>query len=472
MRCHVPGKWDATARVPPVCKANATPTSLDSIEAMARRKRNDHWLNTKFWKLTFGEWIGLILALGAIISLLCILLIRRHTLEYHLEHTFAVTDPEFFGSALAMADPVPIEGNAIEVLQNGDEYFPAMLDAIRAAKKTVNFEAYILYSDEIGRTFCDALAERARAGVEVRVLLDGVGSGWSLNNSDVRMMKRADCKFAYYHPTHSWRVDRTNRRSHRRVLVVDGRIGFTGGVGFAKRWGGHAQDKEHWRDAHLRVRGPLVAKLQSAFQEHWAKTSGEELSGADQFPGLRAAGNFKAQIVSSHSFSIAPVPLVQAVAFAAATKHIWITNAYCTPTSDQVELLTKAAKRGVDVRILVPGQNNDQPLTKSAGRGAYGKLLEGGVKIFEYEPTMIHIKSIVTDTQFSMIGSSNLDARSAEINEELDVVVYDRDFGRQMEEMFSRDLSQSREYTLEQFRRRSLWERTVEWLAYPFRSQL
>jgi cardiolipin synthase len=434
--------------------------------------RKNHWLNTRWWMLTVAEWTGLLLALCGIISLFCILFIRRHTLEYHLEHTFAVKDAEFFGSALAMADPLPVEGNAIEVLQNGDEFFPAMLEAIRNAKRTVNFEAYILYSDEIGRAFCQVLAERARAGVEVRVLLDGVGSSWSLDNSDVREMKHAGCKFAYYHPTHSWRVDRTNRRTHRRILVTDGRTGFTGGICFAKRWGGHAQDKQHWRDVQLRVQGPLVANLQSAFQQHWAKTSGEELIGADQFPGLAAAGNIKAQIVSSHSFSIAPVPLVQAVAFAAATKRIWITNAYCTPTSDQVELLGKAAKRGVDVRILVPGENNDQPLTKSAGRGAYGKLLEGGVRIFEYEPTMIHIKSIVIDTLFSMIGSSNLDARSAEINEELDVAVYDRDFSRQMEETFTNDLSHSREYTLEQFRHRSLWERTVEWLAYPFRSQL
>ena len=306
----------------------------------------------------------------------------------------------------------------------------------------------------------------------MRVLLDGVGSSWSLNNSDVHAMQQAGCKFAYYHPTHSWRVDRTNRRSHRRLLVTDGRFAFTGGVGFAKQWAGHAQDKEHWRDVQLKVQGPLVANLQSAFQQHWAKTSAEELSGAGQFPGLAAAGNMKAQVVSSHSFSIAPVPLVQAVAFAAAAKRIWITNAYCTPTPNQVELLAKAAQRGVDVRILVPGENNDQPLTKSAGRGAYGKLLEGGVRIFEYEPTMIHIKSIVVDSLFSIIGSSNLDARSAEINEELDVVVYDRDFGRQMEETFSNDLKRTREYTLEQFRQRSLWERTVEWLAYPFRSQL
>src|SRR5947208_10677197 len=182
---------------------------------MTRRKRNDHWLNTQLWKLPIDEWIGLILSLGAIVSLLCIFLIRRHTLEYHLEHTFAISDPEFFGSALALSDPVPIESNAIEVLQNGDEYFPAMLEAIRAAKKTVNFEAYIVYSDEVGRAFCEALSERARGGLEVRVLVDGMGWGCSLNNSDVRLMQRAGCKLTYYHPTRSWRVDRTNRRSHR-----------------------------------------------------------------------------------------------------------------------------------------------------------------------------------------------------------------------------------------------------------------
>src|SRR3954470_17518459 len=232
---------------------------------MARRNKDDHWLNSRWWKFAIGEWIALILALCAVVSLLCILLIRRHTLEYYLEHTFAVADPEFFGSALALADPVPIEGNAIEVLENGDAYFPAMLHAIRAAKSTVNFEAYIVHSDEIGRAFCEASSARARAGVEVRVLLDGVGSGWSLNNSDVRMMEQAGCKFAYYHPTRSWRVDRTNRRSHRRILVVDGKIGFTGAIGFAQEWSGHAQDPKHWRDVQVRVDGPLVAKLQSAF---------------------------------------------------------------------------------------------------------------------------------------------------------------------------------------------------------------
>jgi cardiolipin synthase len=347
-----------------------------------------------------------------------------------------------------------------------------MLDAIRSAKKSINFEAFIFYSDSIGWQFRDALCQRASEGIEVRILLDGIGSGWRLNNSDVGMMKKCGCKFSYYHPTHSWRIDRTNRRTHRRVLVVDGRIGFTGGVGFADKWSGNAQDPKHWRDVHVRVEGPLVAELQAAFQEHWVKAFEEVLTGAAQFPRLTEAGDLKAQAVSSRSFSMAPVPLIQAVAFTAATKRIWITNSYCTPTPDQVQQLVDAAHRGVDVRLLLPGPNNDQPLTKSAGRTAYGDLLAGGVKIFEYQPTMIHIKSMVADGLFSMIGSSNLDARSSSINEELDLVIYDDKFGRQMESMFEKDLTQSRQYTLEDFKKRSLTERFTEWLSIPFRSQL
>jgi cardiolipin synthase len=343
---------------------------------------------------------------------------------------------------------------------------------MRAARKSINFEAYIFFSDETGRQFRDVLCQRASEGIEVRVLLDGIGSGWRLNNSDVKMMKKCGCKFAYYHPTHSWRVDRTNRRSHRRILVVDGKIGFTGGVGFADKWSGNAQDPKHWRDVQARIEGPLVAEMQASFQEHWVKTYEEALTGSAQFPTLTGAGDLKAQIVASRSFSMAAVPLAQAVAFTAAKSRIWITNSYCTPTPDQVEQLVKAVQRGVDVRMLLPGPNNDQPLTKSAGRTAYGKLLAGGVKMFEYQPTMIHIKSMVIDGLFSMFGSSNLDARSSAINEELDVVVYDSGFGQQMESMFEQDLKQAKEYTLEDFKKRSLWERVTEWLAVPFRSQL
>ncbi|HEX8281417.1 MAG TPA: phospholipase D-like domain-containing protein, partial [Chthoniobacterales bacterium] len=399
----------------------------------SKARGSGHWLGRQHGKFTLGEWISAALAFLAVVLVFCLFFIRRQTLEYHLEHSFAISAPEFFGSALALANPVPIAGNRIDLLENGDQYFPPMLEAIRSAQHTVNFAAYIVKSDETGRQFRDALCERARAGVEVRVLLDGIGSGWSLDNSDVRMMTDAGCKFAYYHPVQSWRVDRTNRRSHRRVLVVDGKVGFTGGAAFSDKWTGHAQDEHHWRDTHIRVEGPIVNALQAAFQSHWVKTYGEALTGAAQFPPLPEAGDLRAQVVESRSFSSAPIPLVQALTFASAEKRIWITNPYCTPTDDQVNLLVKAAARGVDVRLLLPGPHNDQPLTQSAGRTAYGRLLEGGVEIFEYQPTMIHAKTMVADGLFSMIGSSNLDGRSSEINEELDVVIYDERFGRLME---------------------------------------
>jgi len=437
------------------------------------RKSSSHWLQQRWWKLAVVEWIWVALAFIVIVLIFCLFFIRRKTVEYKIEHTFAVSSPEFFGSALALTNPVPLAGNKIELLENGDRFFPAMLDAIKAAQKTVNFAAYIMKSDGMGHQFRDALCERARAGVEVRVLLDGIGSGWGLDNSDVRMMTDAGCKFSYYHPVQSWRLDRTNRRSHRRILVVDGRIGFTGGAAFSDKWTGHAQDENHWRDTHARLEGPIVAQLQSAFLGHWVKTFGEVLTGAGQFPPLPAAGELKAQVVESHSFSsAAPIPMVQAVTFAAAEKRIWITNPYCTPSDDQVDLLVKAARRHVDVRFILPGPHNDQPMTQSAGRSAYGRLLEGGVKIFEYQPSMIHAKTMVADSLFSMVGSSNLDPRSSEINEEVDVVVYDQGFAKQMEESFERDLKQSREYTVDQFHNRSLWERTTEWLMQPFRSQL
>lgn len=436
------------------------------------RKTPSQWLNQRWRRLILAEWIVLCLGFLAIVLLFCLFVIRRHSLEYNLEHTFSVRDPEFFGSALALSDPVAIEGNKIDLLTNGDEYFPAMLKAIHSAQQTVNFAAYIFRSDEVGHQFRDAFCERARAGVQVRLLLDGIGSGWGLDNSDVRMMRKAGCKFCYYHPTASWRFDRTNRRSHRRILVIDGRVAFTGSAGFGLEWSGHAQDKNHWRDSQARIEGPLVGKLQWAFEEHWVKTFGETLSGAAQFPRLEPAGDLKAQIVASTSFSMAPTPLVQAIAFAAAESRIWIKNPYCTPTDNQVDLLVKAVQRHVDVRFILPGVNNDQPLTKSAGRAAYGKMLEGGVRIFEYQPTMMHEKAMVVDGMFSMFGSSNLDARSSEINEELDLVVYDEKFSQQMEATFEKDLRQSREYTLQEFKNRSWWECTTEWLMLPFRSQL
>jgi cardiolipin synthase len=418
------------------------------------------------WRLL---WIALLSLTGVFlaVAIFGLIFLKRAVVDYRSEHDFSTRDPAFFGSAHAMADPPPLEGNAVQLLHNGDEIFPAMLTAIRGAKASVNFEAFLFYSDGVGRQFRDALCERARAGVRVRVLLDGIGSGSEFSDADETVFRQAGCTFAYYHPTRSWRVDKMNRRTHRRILVVDGKVGFTGGVGFADKWSGNADSPDHWRDVQARLEGPIVAKLQGAFQQHWVRATGETISGASEFPPLPSAGKLRTQLIASHSFSVSPISLVQAVAFASAEKTIFITNAYCAPSKNQVKLLTTAAARGVDVRILVPGQHNDQPMTKSAGRGAYGKLLEGGVKIFEYEPAMIHTKTMVVDGLFSVFGSSNFDCRSAQINEELDITVYDEGFGAEMNSVFEQDLRHSKPYLLEEFKKRSAWERFSESIVAP-----
>ena len=434
--------------------------------------RLPRWCSKKFLRLTLGVWLLIVFAFLAGLGLFGVIFLKRHVVEYHFRHQIPVSDPTFFAAAHALAEPIPREGNRIELLQNGNEIFPAMLAAIRGAKHTINFEAYLFYSGQVGTQFRDALSQKAREGVQVRVLLDGIGSGLKLDNRDVDFMKSAGCRFAYYHPARSWRTDKLNRRTHRRVLVVDGTLGFTGSVGFADEWLGHAESAEHWRDTAMRVQGPLVASLQAAFVDHWVKNTGEVLNTPHDFPPLRSAGNLKAQIVATHSFSVAPLALVISMAFASAEHSILITNSYCAPGDTHVDLLIDAVKRGVDVRLLLPGKHNDQPATKAAGRTSYGKLLRGGVKIYEYQPTMIHTKSMVIDGKFAIIGSSNFDARSAQLNEELDVTVYDDAFAQKLQQIFETDLQQAKPYTLEDFRRRSLWDRATEYLALPFHSQL
>lgn len=429
-------------------------------------------LKRKFFRIPLYYYLLAFLLLLAGMAVWGLLFIRRIPIEYHATHRMNIDDETFFASAHALADPLPVEGNKITLLHNGAEIFPAMLEAIRGARKSINFEAFLFYSDSVGTQFRDALCERAKSGVRVRVLLDGIGSGKELDDSYVNAMQKAGCAFAYYHPTRSWRTDRLNNRSHRRILVVDGRVGFTGGVGFADEWLGNADSADHWREVHAKLEGPIVAKLQSAFQDHWLRETGEILTGPDEYPPLERAGNLRAQVVGTHAHGASPLALVQAVSFSSARKSIYITNAYCAPGDSQVEQLVSAVKRGVDVRLLLPGKHNDQPLTKAAGRTAYGDLLKGGVKIFEYQPTMIHAKTMVIDEVFSVFGSSNFDARSAQINEELDVSVYDPEFGKEMARVFRKDLEQSRPYALEQFRKRSAWERLTEWAVLPFHSQL
>ena len=392
---------------------------------------------------------------------------------YELPHDFRVTDATFLPSALP--GPPLTTGNRIDLLENGDGIFPPMLTAIAAAKKTVNFEAYIFWSGEVGSRFRDAFVERASHGVEVRILLDAVGSpGLKLKASDVDILKRAGCRVEFFHSGKPWKIWVLDHRNHRRVLVVDGAVGFTGGVGFADEWSGNANSPRHWRDTQVRVEGPAVRGLQRAFQENWSEVTGEPLVGDEFFPALSPAGSSSAAVVPSSALAaMSGAGRVYSISLAAAAKEIWIANSYFVPDDETEALMVAAVKRGADVRVIVPSdEHNDVPATKAAGRASYGPLLAGGVKIFEYQGTMFHLKTMVVDEIFSTVGSANFDERSFHLNEEINLFVYDADFAARMRESYQRDLSRCREYTLAMWKRRPLRKRATEWLAGPFRSEL
>lgn len=392
---------------------------------------------------------------------------------YELPHDFRVTDATFLPSALP--GPPLTTGNRIDILENGDGIFPSMLAAIAAAKKTVNFEAYIFWSGEVGSRFRDAFVERASHGVEVRILLDAVGSpSLKLKASDVDILKRAGCRVEFFHPSKPWKIWVLNHRNHRRVLVVDGAVGFAGGVGFADEWSGNADSPRHWRDTQVRVEGPAVRGLQRAFQENWSEVTGEPLVGDEFFPALSPSGSSSAAVVpSSPLAAMSGAGRVYSISLAAAAKEIWIANSYFVPDDETEALMVAAVKRGADVRVIVPSdEHNDVPATKAAGRASYGPLLAGGVKIFEYQGTMYHLKTMVVDQIFSTVGSANFDERSFHLNEEINLFVYDADFAARMRESYQRDLSRCREYTLAMWKQRPLRKRAIEWLTGPFRSEL
>jgi cardiolipin synthase A/B len=382
--------------------------------------------------------------------------------SYLLKHRFAVRDPSFVPSAHALASSSPLKGNRVELLENGDQIFPSMLAAIEGAKETVNLESYIFWSGQIGDRFRNALIAAVRRKVEVRALFDGVGSAIKLKEGDVKAMRDAGCAVEFYHLVRPWMVDTFNHRTHRRLLIVDGRIGFTGGAGIGDVWLGNADSPRHWRDTQVRVEGPVVAQLQSAFQETWGEVKGEVLVGDRFYPRLEPSGDAQAQVISSGARSASSATkLLYAVSTAAATERILLANSYFVPDDDAIRLFAEAAGRGVDVRI-----------TMVAGNQGFGGLLQAGIKIYEYEPSMMHSKTMVVDGLFATIGSTNFDNRSFRLNEELNLTVYDADFARRLEQSFWQDLKHARQVTLREWTERPLWKRIYEWALTPVRSQI
>lgn len=397
---------------------------------------------------------------------------RRLPMRYHMRHQFGVRDVAFLQTMHALTGAPLAEGNSVTVLKNGVQIFPSMLAAIKAANKTINLEFYIYWDGEIGRTFAEALAARARAGVQVKVILDAVGSA-GMSQWLIDFMARNGVDLEWYHPLRWYTLSRLNHRTHRKLLIVDGEVGFSGGVGIADNWLGDADSKEHWRETAIRVEGPVVTQMQFAFMDNWVKSRGELLTGLDYFPQIKPLGDHITQVIkSSPSEGISTVKLLYIISIVAAERSIYINNAYFVPDPDTIRALEGAVRRGVDVRVVIPGDKTDVPIARQAGRLHYELLLRRGIRIFEYQPTMMHAKTMVVDGIWTTIGSSNFDDRSFRLNDEVNVNVYDEAIARKVETMFFEDVARSTEITPRKWLQRTAFDRLKEAFAGVFKRQL
>ena len=383
----------------------------------------------------------------------------------NVQRLYSIEDPQFIRTMGVALGPAVVSGNRFKALQNGDEIFPAMLEAIRGAKKTICFETYIYWSEAIGKEFAEALAERARAGVKVHVMIDWVGSS-KIDPAFLKLMEAAGAEVKTYHPLRWYNLGKLNNRTHRKLLIVDGRIGFTGGVGIAGLWTGHAQNPDHWRDSHYSVDGPAASSMQAVFMDNWIKTTGKVLHGEEYFPAVAAAGNGAAQVFSSSpSGGAESMKLMYMLAITAAKQSINLASAYFIPDALARDALVAAMKRGVKVRIVTPGAHTDQETVRRASRALWGELLEAGAEMYEYQPTMYHCKVMIVDEHFVTVGSTNFDPRSFELNDEANLNIFDSNFARQQNAVFDKDVALSRRMTFAQWKDRPFREKAWEHLA-------
>jgi len=393
-------------------------------------------------------------------------------IQQKIERLYSTEDPQFLHAMGVLLGPPVLNGNRYRVLVNGDRIFPAMLAAIRGAKETIDFETYIYWSGQIGKEFADALTERAKAGVKVHILLDWVGSQ-KMDEALVAEMKSAGIEIQKYHPPHWSHLGRLNNRTHRKILVVDGQIGFTGGVGIADKWNGDAQDPDHWRDTHFQVEGPVVAHMQAVFMDNWIKTTGAVLHGADYFPSLAPVGEGAAQVFSSSpSGGSASMELMYLMSITAAKRTIRLSSSYFVPNELAIETMVAAIKRGVKLQIITPGEHTDTETVRAASRARWGDLLAAGAEIYEYQPTMYHCKVMIVDEFMVSSGSTNFDDRSFRLNDEANLNIYDRGFALEQAKVFDADLGRSRRIALAEWQARPLREKLLEHVASLLGSQL
>ncbi|QYF96012.1 cardiolipin synthase B [Massilia sp. PAMC28688] len=393
-------------------------------------------------------------------------------IERQLQRLYSTDDPQFRRSMGVLLGPPILEGNKVDVLLNGDQIFPAMLKAIREAQHTITLETYIYWSESIGKEFSAALSERARAGVKVHVMLDFIGS-MKMDLAAIDAMKASGVKLQRFHKPVWWKLTKLNNRTHRKVLVIDGKIGFTGGVGIADQWRGTAQDKQHWRDTHFRVEGPVVGQMQAVFNDNWTKSTGTVLDGPAYFPALAPVGGHAAQMFSSSpSGGSESMLLMYLMSITAARDTIHLSASYFVPDELTIKALVAAARRGVKVRILTPGAIIDSKIVRAASHESWGPLLAAGIEIAEYQPTMYHVKALVVDSLMVSVGSTNFDNRSFSLNDEANLNIIDAQFAKEQVAIFNDDWKHGKLVTYAQWQNRPLLDKLLSKMASLVGDQL
>ncbi|MBU4180087.1 MAG: phospholipase D-like domain-containing protein [Hydrogenophaga sp.] len=421
------------------------------------------------WIVVAGAATGLALV-GAVVA--SNFIGGEKKIQRHITRLYTLDDPRFMDELGVLLGPPFLAGTRVQALLNGEQIFPPMLAAIQAAERSITFETYIYWSGDIGRQFAEALAERARQGVKVHVLLDWVGSV-KMDDSLVATMAQAGVQVQRFHPPHWSHLGRMNNRTHRKLLIVDGRVGFTGGVGVAPQWTGRAQNPEHWRDTHFAVEGPVVAQMQSVFIDNWIKVTGDVLHGPDYFPALAPAGPGRAQMFSSSpSGGSESMQLMYLLSVTAASRSIDLSASYFVPDALTLQALVAAMQRGVRLRIIVPGQHIDSETVRKASRATWGPLLAAGAVIAEYTPTMYHCKVMIVDGMLVSVGSTNFDNRSFRLNDEATLNVVDKAFAGAQTATFEDDLAKSHRVTHAAWLARPMRERLGETLASLLGTQL
>jgi cardiolipin synthase A/B len=422
------------------------------------------WAIVSIWAIGNARW-GWAVGAGAMALVSYLIAPAAAPPRFGLDHAFSIDSPEFIGTVAGASGSPFLSGNRLELLNNGDAFYPPMLAAVKDARHSITIEAYIYWAGEIGAVFAEALAERAKAGCPVKILLDAIGSA-SIGPKILDLLEGGGCQVAWYNPIRWYTLGRFNNRTHRKSLIVDGEVAFTGGAGIADHWRGDARGPHEWRDMQIRLEGPAIVPLQTGFAHNWQQTTSELLSGDAYYPIIGSRGPTAVQtLLSSPETGSSAVRTMYYLSIVCARESIYIANPYFVPDPVAIETLIEAKQRGVDVRIMVSGIRNDNWLARHNSVRLFGRLLAAGIEIQEFNRTMLHHKTMVVDRRWVTIGTANFDNRSFAHNEESNVCVMDRALAEQLHAVFLADLSGCERVTSEAWSRRGAWARAQEFFA-------